>query len=384
MRGELSNEVSLGADVVVTGIVRPADYGPADPLASVNASLIDATDIRQPDATTFDLTDDRRPNAGHDQGEYISLSENKSRPSFGALLGSVAPSIAGWNRGKLVILLQYVLGQTGDSELLTGWNVLLVPHANTDPAPLSRSFRRMLSDTVYTHIDDCKKPIVPKVVKKEDDRYWLEAGQVACAKNRMLVIDSVNTLADVDQRWLGIALNGDTITVHKAGFAVEIASPDGVIAATTPRVFEETPGRVLGGRLAAPLQDAFDLVVPASSSEEPSVGQLTDAIDSGRFVPQSQRRDSTNTFDQHSSPERCRSYLQYIQSQRTPPLSSDAKAAINDHDEELKTRMAMPANDDRDTDTITTIAAAIAKLRCGDAITAADVTRARRLVGLLF
>jgi DNA replicative helicase MCM subunit Mcm2 (Cdc46/Mcm family) len=380
LEGSLNGEVSLGTDVAVTGVIRPVDTESIDPLVSIDSLIVDTTDVRRLDASVTDPIPDVERGADRDEA-IRTWRRDASPPPFEALIASVAPSITGWHRAKTAFLLHYALGHTGGSDLPNGCNVLFVPPDDVDPSPLFRSIRSRFSDVVYTDVDGCTGPVVPEIVKKGSDRYWIEAGRVACAGNRPLIVDSLDLLTDLEQRRLGIALDGDNITVHKAGFTVKMTPPDGFIAVMTPRALEESPCRITGDQLAESLRESFDLVVTDGPSEGPQVKRLAEVIDWRDSATQNRRAESEDAFEQRMRMKRYQSYIRYVRSRDVPSVPSELNTAtLRSSDETLQAETATPSNDG--TDTVALIAAAITKLRLGDAVIPEDVSRARRLLEL--
>jgi len=79
--------------------------------------------------------------------------------------------------------------------------------------------------------------------------------------------------------------------------------------------------------------------------------------------------------------KRYQSYIRYVRSRDVPSVPSELNTAtLRSSDETLQAETATPSNDG--TDTVALIAAAITKLRLGDAVIPEDVSQARRLLEL--
>ncbi len=189
---------------------------------------------------------------------------------FTKLVGSIAPSIFGYDKIKEALLLQLMAGvrKTRDDGVVTRGDIhmLLVGDPGSGKSQLLKRTNIVAPKGRYVSGKGVSGAgLTASVVKDEFLRGWaLEAGALVLASDGIACIDEMDKMSKEDTSAMHEALEQQTISISKANVQATLIARTTVLAAANPKLGRFDPYGILAEQIALPpaLINRFDLIFP--------------------------------------------------------------------------------------------------------------------------
>ena len=203
-----------------------------------------------------------------EEEQILALSKDKK--IYENLVQSIAPSVYGYDKVKLALVLQLMGGvkKTRNDGISTrgDMHILLVG----DPgAGKSQMLKRMHIVAPKARFVAGKSAsgagLTASVVKDEFLGGWaLEAGALVLANKGMCMIDEMDKMGKEDTSAMHEALEQQTISISKANIQATLHSETAVLAAANPKFGRFDPYEIIAKQIDLPstLINRFDLIFP--------------------------------------------------------------------------------------------------------------------------
>lgn len=186
---------------------------------------------------------------------------------FDKIVGSIAPSIFGYEHLKEAVALQLFGGVTkdlGDGSRKRGdMHILLVGDPGIAKSQLLKSVYNLCPRAVLTSGKGSSTAGLTAAAVKDAEGQWaLEAGAVVLADQGQLLIDEVDKMREEDRSSLHQAMEQQEISISKAGINVTLNSRCSILAAANPKLgrFDDMVDLAEQVDLVPTLLSRFDLI----------------------------------------------------------------------------------------------------------------------------
>jgi replicative DNA helicase Mcm len=392
---DLCGEVAPGDRVVVSGALRLDQEGEnQSPVFDVYIEG-QSIEIEDEEFEEMELTAD----------EEERIRELAAEPDvYEQLVGSIAPSIWGYEQEKLAMLLQLFAGvtkQLPDGSRVRGdIHILLIGDPGTGKSAMLQYIKDIAPRSVYTSGKGSSAAgLTAAAVRDEfaDGQQWsLEAGALVLADRGVAAVDELDKMAPDDRSAMHEALEQQSISISKAGINATLKSRCSLLGAANPRDgrFDHTLHFGEQIELDPALISRFDLIFTVTDEPDKTrderlathilqsnyAGELgartaaTNRDDDGRA--QQAAEDNEPTVD----PDLLRKFIAYARSHCHPVLTDEARQKISDFYVDLRSQgtgenSAIPITA-RKLEAAVRLAEASAKVRLSADVTEADAQRA--------
>ena len=320
--------------------------------------------------------------------EEQKIKEMSQDPElFRKLIGSVAPSIYGYEKVKESLLLQLVGGVRkvrSDKVVSRGdMHILLVGDPGSGKSALLKRVSTISPKGRYVSGRGVSGAgLTATVVKDEFLRGWsLEAGALVLASNGICCIDEMDKMTTEDRAAMHEALEQQTVSISKATIQATLIARTTVLAAANPKFGRFDPYGIIADQINMPptLINRFDLIFPIKDLPDP----VRDEKLASHLLVLHQTPD---LFEPELSTEFLRKYIAYAKQKIIPRLSDGALQEIKEFyltmrssggtDEGIK---AVPISA-RQLEALVRLAEASARLRLSEETTREDARRAIELL----
>ena len=309
---------------------------------------------------------------------------------YSKLVNSVAPSIFGYDKVKLALILQLMGGvkKTRNDGITTrgDMHILLVGDPGAGKSQLLKRMHIVAPKSRYVSGKSASGAgLTATVVKDEFLGGWaLEAGTLVLANKGMAMIDEMDKMSKEDTSAMHEALEQQTISISKANIQATLNAETTVLAAANPKFGRFDPYEIIAKQIDLPstLINRFDLIFPIK--DMPSKEKDSDmAI----FILNLHKNINLLKDKEEIKTDLVKKYVAYARQNCKPKLSDDAIEAIREYyvqmrnsgvDEESSVK-SIPITA-RQLEGLVRLSEASAKVRLSNVVTKEDSKRAIELV----
>jgi replicative DNA helicase Mcm len=400
---DITGEVTAGDHVRVTGILHldQQDSGrDASPMFEVYMDGV-AVEIEDEQFEDMDITE-------ADKRAIVELSTDDD--IYDQMVGSIAPSIYGYEQAKLAMILQLFSGvakHLPDGSRIRGdLHMLLIGDPGTGKSVLLQYIRNIAPRSVYTSGKGSSSAGLTAAAVRDDfgdgQQWTLEAGALVLADQGIAAVDELDKMRPEDRSAMHEALEQQTISVSKAGINATLKSRCSLLGAANPKYGRFDQYESIGEQidLEPALISRFDLIFTVTDDPDPERdADLADHILRTNYagelhtqrteqttanVSQSEVDAVTDTVAPEIEPDLLRKYIAYAQRNCFPTMTEEAKEAISDFYVDLR---AEGSDDDapvpvtaRKLEALVRLAEASARVRLADTVEIEDAERVIEIV----
>ena len=395
---DLVSRAGVGDTVVLTGVLRLSE-NPSE--TTVTDKHLDAHHIESADPHAYvDINQS-------DVNRFIEISESDTL--YEDIIGSIAPTIKGYEEEKLALALQLFGGIEKDlpdgSTVRGDIHVLLMGDPGTSKSPLLRAAARLAPRAVTISGTDTTPVGLTAAATPSSgdaDPWEIKGGALVKANEGLAVIDNLGGFGDSHFEGLHSALEQQDIDVSKATVTKTLPAKTSVLAASNPKYGRFDIYEPLGEQMDIPVRliPQFDLIFLMRDDPDPDwdrevAGHITDKHHLGEieakqtgFSESTTREDDVTEAASDLSPvidnETLRKYIVHARQSCFPELTEEAKDIMAEFYVDVRSNdgedaPAIPVTA-RKIEAIVRLAEASARMRLSDTIKVEDAERAVDIV----
>ena len=400
---DITGKVTPGGHVTVVGVLHIDQMGSDSDKSKLFDLRLDGVSIALDDEgfDNMDLSDD-------DINQIEALSNRED--IYEKMVGSVAPSIYGYDQEKLAMILQLFTGVTkhlpDGSRIRGDIHMLLIGDPGTGKSKLLGYVGNISPRSIYTSGKGSSSAgLTASAVRDSfsDGEQWsLEAGALVLADKGIAAVDELDKMEASDRSAMHQALEQQEVSISKAGINATLKSRCSLLAAANPKYgrFDpyESPGQQID--LEPALMSRFDLIFTVTDQPDPDHdGKLADHIIETNYAGElntqmNQVTDSSVTEEEVEAatrrvspeiePELLRKYIAYAKRGCFPAMTDEARSVIRDFYVDLR---GEGVDDDepipvtaRKLEALVRLAEASARVRLAGEVSVSDAERAVDIV----
>lgn len=271
---DITNTITSGDRAVFVGILRSFQRRTGQGKSTAFDLLLDISsiEVEEKGFEEIELTDE----------DEIKIKELASDPAiYRKIIGSIAPSIYGYDEVKEGIALQLFAGLAKElpDKLRTRGDIhiLLVGDPGVAKSQLLRYSLSISPRGIFTNGRGSTVAGLTATALKDaefsNDRWTLEAGALVLADQGIVYIDELNQMGETERSALHEAMAQQTVSVNKAGINVTLKARCSVLGAANPKLGRFDRYVPVGKQIDLPpaLLSRFDLIFVIK--DEPSAVQ---------------------------------------------------------------------------------------------------------------
>jgi len=400
---DITGEVTAGDHVRVSGVLKLDQQGSDQDQSPMFDVYMDGfcVEIEDEQFEEMDITEE-------DKAEIIELSDTEN--IYDEMVGAIAPSIYGYEREKLSMILQLFSGVTkhlpDESRIRGDLHMLLIGDPGTGKSQMLSYIQNIAPRSVYTSGKGSSSAGLTAAAVRDDfgdgQQWTLEAGALVLADQGIAAVDELDKMAADDRSAMHQALEQQEISVSKAGINATLKSRCSLLGAANPKYgrFDQYEPISEQIDLEPALISRFDLIftVTDQPNEEKDrdladhilrtnyAGELhTHRVESGTSnFSDEEVEDVTDDVAPTIEPELLRKYIAYAKRNCYPTMTEEARQEIEDFYVDLRTQgadeeAAVPVTA-RKLEAIVRLAEASARVRLSDTVGAEDAERVITIV----
>jgi replicative DNA helicase Mcm len=399
---DIAGLVSPGDRVVISGILRSFQRSSREGKSTFFDLVLDgiSIDIEDKEFEDIEISKD-------DIEEILTLGKDKE--VYNKIIGSIAPSIYGYEEVKEAMALQLFSGvakKLPDGARIRGdIHILLVGDPGVAKSQLLRYAVKLAPRGIYTSgKSSTSAGLTATAVKDEfgDGRWTLEAGALVLADMGLACVDELDKMEPEDRSSMHEAMEQQTISIAKAGIMATLKSRCALLGAANPKFGRFDRYEPIAKQINMPpaLLSRFDLIFILT--DEPSVirdtaiaqhilkahyaGELSvhknNIINSGISAEEITR--AMEVIQPVLESEQLRKYIAYTKRSVFPIIQDDARKQLIDFYLGLRKQGEDPNSPvpvtARQLEALIRLAEASARVRLSQVITTDDTTRTIRIV----
>ncbi|MCZ7401578.1 MAG: minichromosome maintenance protein MCM [Candidatus Methanoperedens sp.] len=399
---DLAGLVSPGDRVVISGVLRSFQRSNREGKSTFFDLVLDgiSIDIEDKEFEDIEISKD-------DIEEILALGKDDG--IYGKIIGSIAPSIYGYEEVKEAMALQLFSGvakKLPDGARIRGdIHILLVGDPGVAKSQLLRYAVKLAPRGIYTSgKSSTSAGLTATAVKDEfgDGRWTLEAGALVLADMGLACVDELDKMETEDRSSMHEAMEQQTISIAKAGIMATLKSRCALLGAANPKFGRFDRYEPIAKQINMPpaLLSRFDLIFILT--DEPNVnrdtaiaqhilkahyaGELsvrkTNIINSG--ISSDEITKAMEVIQPVLESEQLRKYIAYTKRNIFPIIQDDARKQLIDFYLGLRKQGEDPNSPvpvtARQLEALIRLAEASARVRLSQVITTEDTTRTIRIV----
>ncbi|WP_049998072.1 minichromosome maintenance protein MCM [Halococcus sediminicola] len=400
---DITGDVTAGDHVRVTGILH-LDQQETGRDASPMFDLF-------MDGVTVEIEDEQFEDMDISEADKRAIVELSTEEDiYEQMVGSIAPSIYGYEEAKLAMILQLFSGvakHLPDGSRIRGdLHMLLIGDPGTGKSVMLQYIRNIAPRSVYTSGKGSSSAGLTAAAVRDDfgdgQQWTLEAGALVLADQGIAAVDELDKMRPEDRSAMHEALEQQTISVSKAGINATLKSRCSLLGAANPKYGRFDQYESIGEQidLEPALISRFDLIFTVTDDPDPErdkdlaehilrtnyAGELhTQRTEqTAANVSQSEVDAVTDTVAPAIEPDLLRKYIAYAQRNCFPTMTEEAKEAISDFYVDLR---AEGSDDDapvpvtaRKLEALVRLGEASARVRLADTVELEDAERVIEIV----
>lgn len=377
---DLTDVVTAGNKIVVTGILR---LQPPKQKSSIYYKFLEANYVEaiEREFEAIDLTKE-------DEKKIKKFS--KDPKVYDKIIGSIAPSIYGFNEVKEAIALQLFSGRPG-KQLPDGTSVrpdihlLLVGDPGVAKSKMLQYVDQIAPKSVYVTGKGTTGAGLTASAEKSDlaEGSWtLKAGALVLAGGGIAAIDEFDKMDPEDRSAMHEAMEQQTISVAKAGIIARFKANTSILAASNPKFSRFDKYKPLHEQFDIPptLISRFDLIFPIRDV----LDRETDRNIAEHILKMHKTDEVMHEIEPAIEPELFRKYIAYARINCKPILTEEASKKLIEYYVTLRSSSAdsVPATP-RQLEALIRLSEASAKIRLSNEVTVDDAERAITLTNFV-
>jgi len=395
--GDMTGGVSPGDRVTATGILRGKLINSGNRgKKTIMKTYIQGLNVEKEEQDYDDLEITKA-----DKEKFAKISNKDG--IYDTLASCIAPSIFGYEKQKLALVLQLFSGVTkhvddGNTRLRGDLHVLLVGDPGTGKSQLVRYVKQLSPRGVFTSGKGSSTAGLTAAAVRDSefggtDKWTLQAGALVLADKGVACVDELDKMDSSDRSALHEALEQQTVSVNKAGINSTLKSRCSLLAAANPKEgrFDEYMSVPEQINLDPPLVSRFDLIfIIRDIPDEDKDGDIADHILNTNRVGERKaagQNDITKgtdvdeeDVDQPLDSGLFQKYVAYARKNISPELTDEAQKIIRDFYVNLR-KQGKEESDAisitaRKLESLVRLSEASARVRLSDEVTKEDAERA--------
>ncbi len=400
---DITGEVTAGDHVEVTGILKLDQQGNDREKSAMFDVYMNGRSVTIEDEQfeDMDITDE-------DKKEIVELSNEAG--IYEKMVGAIAPSIYGYEKQKLAMILQLFSGVTkhlpDGSRIRGDLHMLLIGDPGTGKSAMLQYIRQIAPRSVYTSGKGSSAAGLTAAAVRDDfgegQQWTLEAGALVLADQGIAAIDELDKMNSDDRSAMHEGLEQQSISVSKAGINATLKCRCSLLGAANPKYGRFDQYEPIGEQinLEPALISRFDLIftVTDQPDEEEDANLAEHIIQTNYAGELHTHRTETNTsnFTEEEvetvteevaptiEPDLLRKYIAYAKRNCFPTMTEEAKQEIQDFYVNLRARgsdedAAVPVTA-RKLEALVRLAEASARIRLSDTVEQEDAARSVDIV----
>ncbi|MFD1513309.1 minichromosome maintenance protein MCM [Halomarina rubra] len=260
---DITGKVTAGDHVSVTGILHLEQQESNQKKSAMFDVFMEgiAVEIEDEQFEEMDITEEEKR-------KIVALSDDDS--IYEQMIGSMAPSIWGYEEEKLAIILQLFSGVTkhlpDGSRIRGDFHMLLIGDPGTGKSQLLQYVRSIAPRSVYTSGKGSSSAGLTAAAVRDDfgegQQWSLEAGALVLADQGIAAVDELDKMRPEDRSAMHEALEQQSISISKAGINATLKSRCSLLGAANPKYgrFDEYEPIAEQIELEPALISRFDLI----------------------------------------------------------------------------------------------------------------------------
>jgi len=395
---DITGHVTAGDHVTVAGILRLEQQGNQQEKSAIFDFYMDGMSVAIEDEQfeEMDITEE-------DKKQIIELSNDPD--IYEQMVGSMAPSIYGYEKQKQAIILQLFSGirkNLPDGSRIRGdLHILLIGDPGTGKSKILQYVKKLSPRSVYTSGKGSSSAGLTAAAVRDDfgegQQWTLEAGALVLADQGVAAIDELDKMDANDQSAMHQALEQQEISVSKAGINATLKSRCSLLGAANPvhGRFDEYEAMAEQIDLDPPLISRFDLIFtvtdkPNEEEDRALADHIIETNYAGELFTHRESVPTSNVTEEEVDQvgesveptidtELLRKYVAHAKRSCFPTMTEEAKKAIREFYVDL--RLDGEGNDNpipitaRKLEALVRLAEASARVRLSDTVEEQDAER---------
>ncbi|WP_135534960.1 MULTISPECIES: minichromosome maintenance protein MCM [Halostella] len=400
---DITGEVTPGDHVAATGVLQLEQQGNQQEKSPIFDVYMDgvSVEIEEEQFEDMEITEE-------DKQAIVELSNDPD--IYEKMVGSIAPSIYGYEQEKLAMILQLFSGVTkhlpDESRIRGDLHMLLIGDPGTGKSQLLSYIQNIAPRSVYTSGKGSSSAGLTAAAVRDDfgdgQQWTLEAGALVLADQGIAAIDELDKMAADDRSAMHEALEQQKISVSKAGINATLKSRCSLLGAANPKYgrFDQYESISEQIDLEPALISRFDLIFTVTDQpDEEEDKNLAEHILTTNYagelntqrtemaspdITKQEVDDVTEEVDPIIEADLLRKYVAYAKQNCHPRMTDDAREAIQNFYVDLRSKgqdedAPVPVTA-RKLEALVRLAEASARVRLSDTVNSDDAERVIEIV----
>ncbi|RKD93531.1 minichromosome maintenance protein MCM [Halopiger aswanensis] len=400
---DITGEVTPGDHVSATGVLRLEQQGDGQDKSPVFDFYMEgmSVEIEEEQFEDMNITDE-------DKKEIYNISNRDD--VYEQMIGSIAPSIYGYEQEKLAMILQLFSGvtkQLPDGSRIRGdLHMLLIGDPGTGKSQMLGYIQNIAPRSVYTSGKGSSSAGLTAAAVRDDfgdgQQWTLEAGALVLADQGIAAVDELDKMRPEDRSAMHEALEQQKISVSKAGINATLKSRCSLLGAANPKYGRFDQYEPIGEQidLEPALISRFDLIFtvtdqPDEEKDKNLAEHILTTNYAGELTTQREQMTSlevsndeidemTEQVDPEIDAELLRKYIAFAKQNCHPRMTEAAREAIRDFYVDLRSKgtdedAPVPVTA-RKLEALVRLSEASARVRLSDTVEESDANRVIEIV----